>query len=460
MDWNKINKIYMIGIKGVGMTMLAQYLANNGKRISGSDVAESFMTDLVLQKIRADIKLGFVSNNVPNDVDLIIYSSAYNDNNPEVAGAKAGQVKTMSYGEALADCFNQSYGIAISGSHGKTTTTAWLGYVLWKSGLEPNVLVGATVPQFAGSTITGKSNYLVIEADEYQNKFLLLNPKIILLNNIDYDHPDFFPTQDSYVEAFAQYLTRLPKSGKVIANFDDEIVSNLVEGSGQAHVSYSINESVEAELKAVDIKSAHGQQYFKVMLDGEALGDFVIQMPGLHNISNALAVIATCLELNIELHAIRTHLEGFTGTSRRMQKLGVFEGAVLYDDYAHHPTEIRASIQAIKQLYPEKKLTVVFHPHTFTRTKALFADFTDSFSGVDRLIILDIYGSAREIQGGASSQELVATIREKNTVSDVIYLPGLSDVVSYLRQQTSADELIVLMGAGDVFRVGESLLND
>jgi UDP-N-acetylmuramate--alanine ligase len=458
MDWSKIHQIYMIGIKGVGMTMLAQYLANNGKSISGSDVADTFMTDEVLKKIGAVVKTGFSEEQLDLTADLIIYSSAYNETNPELARAKASTVKTISYAEALADCFNQSYGIAVSGSHGKTTTTAWLGYLMQESGLSPNVLVGATVPQFGGTTITGKSNFLVIEADEYQNKFLLLNPKIVLLNNIDYDHPDFFPSANEYLQTFANFIKRLPKSGRLIANLDDSNIARLLKDYREPLTSYSLLETSQADLIAYHFEAQHGVQYFKVRFNGDEMGDFSIQLAGQHNISNALAVIATGLELGIELHIIRTHLANFTGTTRRLQKLGLYNQALIYDDYAHHPTEIKASIQAIKQLHPDKKITVLFHPHTFSRTKAFLNDFGQCFAGVDRLIILDIYGSVRETQGGINSEELMSEIKSNHNVTEILYLPKLEDAEAQLRQCLTDQDCLVLMGAGDVFRVGHNLI--
>ena len=508
MDLDKIKNIYMIGIKGVGMTMLAQFLASKGHEVSGSDTDEKFMTDEILQKAGIPFKEGFSKDNIPDNVDLIIYSSAYNpQTNPEVAIAmgkttlshhpqpllgqegssfkrsganeapikspllKAGLGGVMTYAEVLGEIFNQMHGIAVCGSHGKTTVTAWLGYVLMKSGLEPNVLVGSNVPQFGGAITTGESNYLIIEADEYQNKLKYYQPKGVLLNNIDHDHHDFFPTKESYVEAFSDFVKKIPKKGFLVANFDDEDVTRLSGRATSRIISYAIDN--DASLMAYDIKndpltgsagslqagSGQTRQFFKVKMDGEELGDFSISLLGKHNIYNALSVIATSIELDVDLKDIRTHLADFTGTERRMSVIGTFKGATIIDDYAHHPTEIKSTLEGLRTANPDKKIIVVFHPHTFTRTKALFDEFADSFREADKVIVLDIYGSAREKQGGVSSAELKDKIKEKNPNKEVLHLPSLEEAEEYLRNNIQRGEIILLMGAGDVFRIGQALVD-
>jgi UDP-N-acetylmuramate--alanine ligase len=455
-DWLKIKKVYMIGVKGVGMTMLAQYLTAQGIAVAGSDVADVFMTDEVLAKAGIKIKLGFKADNLPADADLIIYSTAYNKDNPEVAAAFASKTKTVIYAEALADVFNQNFGIAVAGSHGKTTVSAWLGFVLHQAGLKPSALVGAYVPQFGGAALIGKSNLLVAEADEYQNKLALLKPKMALLNNIDYDHPDFYPDRAAYEQAFADFVHKLSAKDVLVANFDETAVKRLSAQTKAKVISYAL--ACEADFRAREITYHNGRQYFKVTMSEDNLGDFSIGLAGRHNVANALAVIAAATELGADLHLIRGAVADFSGASRRLEKLGEFNGALIYDDYAHHPTEIKATIAAVRQLYPDRKLTVVFHPHTFSRTKALFNDFVSSFADVDELIVLDIYGSVRETQGGVSAEELVEKMRLLYEGKEIIYLPTLTAAADYLRHNAQADEVVVLMGAGDVFRIADDLL--
>lgn len=479
MNWDKIKKVYMIGIKGVGMTMLAEYLCGQNIEILGSDTPDIYMTDGILKKAGIKVIENFSVDNIPADSDLIIYSTAYStERNVEVAAAVGGKIKTLTYAEALGEVFNQKYGIAVVGSHGKTTTTAWLGYVLDRAGKSPSVMVGSLVPQFSGSALIGKSDYLIIEADEYQNKLRYFNPKIILLNNIDYDHPDFFPTPEDYENVFLEFIKKLPSKGILITNFDDPIIRKTAQVNCRGQViTYGINEA--ADYIAYDIKSisdptvATGQkQFFSVKLGADNsdeddlatsdhLGDFSIQLLGQHNIYNALAVIAACIELGVELVDIRKHLEKFRGTARRLQLMGEFRGAKIYDDYAHHPTEIKTTLAGLRQLYKKEKITVVFHPHTFTRTKALLDDFATSFNDADELIVLDIYGSAREKQGGVSSEELVEKIKKQNSegrINNIKHIPNLVECEKYLRENISRDDIVILMGAGDIFRVGENLV--
>lgn len=478
MDFSKIKKIYMIGIKGVGMTMLAQFFASNGVEVLGSDIDEKFMTDEVLKKVGIKVIEKFDENNIPSDADLIVYSSAYNtENNIEVKCAleckectarKCG-IKTLTYAEAMGEVFNQKYGIAVVGSHGKTTTTAWLGFVLDRAGIKPNVMVGASVPQFDGAALISKSDYLIIEADEYQNKFINFQPKAVVLNNIEFDHPDFFKDEDEYNKIFIEFIKKIPKKGFLIANYDDPIIKSIAQVNCRGKViTYAIDES--ADYVAYDIKQQEGnpstgsgqRQFFKVKLgvdedESNELGDFNISLIGKHNISNALAVIATCIELDVNLVDIRKYLEEFTGTARRMEIMGEFNGATIIDDYAHHPTEVKATLAGVREVYKGKKIKVIFHPHTFTRTKVMLNEFAESFNDADEVIVLDIYGSAREEHGGVSSEDLVNKIKEQGK-ENAKHIPTLKECEEYLRENIERGDIILLMGAGDVFRIGKNLV--
>lgn len=468
MDLTKVKKIYMVGIKGVGMTMLAEFLVAHNYQVRGSDTADVFMTDAVLAKSHITVYEGFSIEHLQDRPDVVVYSLAYSeDTHPELQEAKKQNLKMVSYSEALGAIFNSYYGVAVCGSHGKTTTSAWLGFVLWKALLHPNVMVGAAVPQYGGASLTGSSNYLIIEADEYKNKLQYLNPKMILLNNIDFDHPDYFLTIESYQKVFSDFIARLPKSGRLIANYDDEQIRHICEkGTDGEVISYALH--TQADYMVENIRYQAGRQFFKVCLrstdqqvseenETNDLGDFSILLSGQHNISNAVAVIIAALEIGVELHLVRRYLGEFTGTARRMQVLGEYQEAIIIDDYAHHPTEIVATLEAISQKYSGKKIRVVFHPHTFSRTKALLTSFGKSFSQADEVIVLDIYGSAREEQGGISGAEVVQEIK-RNGHEQVQFIPTLQAVENYLRSSAQAGEVIVLMGAGDVFKIGEQLL--
>jgi UDP-N-acetylmuramate--alanine ligase len=469
MNLDKIKKIYMIGIKGVGMTALAQFFTVKGISVSGSDISEKFMTDKVLKDNKIKVIENFNKNNIPKDADLIIRSLAYREeNNEEVREVLKSGKKMLTHGEALGKIFNSHKGIAVAGSHGKTTVSAWLAYVMEKSGLKPNAVIGSNIKQFKGNILTGDSNYFVVEADEYGNKLRYLNPNTVLLNNIDYDHPDYFKTKDDYKKVFIDFIKRIPKNGLLIVNYDDAIIRRVAGVNSLAKIiSYGINET--ADYVAYDIKQVNQKQYFKVKLGADdleenlnnsLLGDFLISLSGRHNIYNALAVIAAAVEFGIELVDIRTYLEDFLGASRRMEFMGKFKEALIYDDYAHHPTEIKSTLEGIKKANPDKRLRVVFHPHTFTRTKALLDDFSKSFFDADEVIILDIYGSAREEQGGVHSRDLTAKIKShiKDGALKVKYIPSQRECEKYLRETVQRKDFILLMGAGDVFRIGEKLV--
>lgn len=458
----------MIGIKGVGMATLAQFLKAGGALVSGSDVAETFMTDKILARLKIKVKTPFSSKNLPLDASLIIYSIAYNPaNNSELKFIKDNpelfkKARILTYSEALGELFSSHQGIAVCGSHGKTTVSAWLGYVLAKSGKRPNVFVGSNVPQFKGGSLSGSGKIFVSEADEYGDKLQYLNPYGVVLNNIDYDHPDFFKTEADYLQVFSKFVKRIPVAGFLVTNNCDALSRKIKKYCRAQIINYDVADdnynNATVNYLAHGLRIKNGYQYFFV----NNLGEFKIRLWGKHNIFNALAVIAAARELGVSLAGLKKYLFDFRGTERRAQILGKYQGALIIDDYAHHPTEIIATLEGIRRHYPDKKLRVIFHPHTFTRTKALFNDFVASFGSAQELIILDIYGSAREQQGGVSSAQLVKAIQKFNkqhAISQpVSNLKNIAQTVDYLCTNVQKGDLIILMGAGDVFRVGEELL--
>lgn len=469
---NKSNSkiIYMIGIKGVGMTMLAQFLAAKGNAVIGSDNTDIFMTDQVLKKAKIKVLTPFSPKNIPSKLDLIIHSSAYSEkNNLELAYLKSNKnifkdIPVLLYAEALGALFNDYYGIAVCGSHGKTTTSAWLGYVLNKAKKEVNVLVGSRVPQFKGSSLIGASKYFVAEVDEYQNKLQYFFPQMVILNNIEFDHPDFFKDQASYAKVFAEFIKKIPAAGILVANNNDRETKKILKYCSGKIITYDVSPEGQTvatvNYLAHNLRIAGGQQIFSV----NDFGDFKISLWGLHNVYNALAVIASSRALNVSIIDIKKHLAGFKGTERRAQSLGKYRGALIIDDYAHHPTEIKTTLEGLRLRYSQKNIVTVFHPHTFTRTKALFKDFVKSFESADELIILDIYGSARETKGGVSSAELMKAIikynKTKKNSQIVKYIKTIPEAAKYLQAKLNREDVLLLMGAGDVFRVADILLKN
>lgn len=455
------------------MTMLAQFLKNLGKEVSGSDISDVFMTDQVLKKAKIKVWSGFQAERVMKQ-KIIIHSSAYTlENNEEVVvayeQAKLGNAIVLNYAQAIGLLFSSYKGIAVCGSHGKTTTSAWLGFVWQQLGLSPNILVGARVPQLKGSAVLGQSPYFIAEADEYQNKLQYFQPYGVVLNNIEFDHPDYFKSHKAYYQVFADFVKKIPSSGFLVANAQDAKVQQIMQLAAGRVISYaiadnfqSVKEKQELTLLAHSVSRKGIYQTFQV----NDFGEFKIRLFGKHNIANALAVIASVVALGINPELVKKPLAQFKGTARRSELMGSYKGALIYDDYGHHPTEVLKTIQAFKEFYPSKRLIVIFHPHTFTRTKALFKDFVSSFEAADCLGILSIYGSAREVQGGVSSQELVNAINGRNKIrfkttykpKKAVYLKDFEGALKWLKQEIKKDDVVLLLGAGDVFRVGERLL--
>lgn len=457
MTLDSANKIYMIGIKGQGMTGLALILKSQGKTISGSDTEEKFNTDDVLRRASISFSEGFKASNVPNKCDLIIYSSAYSETNEEYKVAQKNNIPLMAYAQALGELTQNKKSIAIAGSHGKTTITAMLAYVLEQAERSPLALIGSQVKQLNSNALTGSGELFVFEADEYQNKFKFFNPWAVVLTSIDWDHTDFYKTPDDYQAAFVEFLKKIPADGLVIANFDSPQVKKVVVEAAlkvEQIISYGLT---NGRWQMLRMWLDQGRWFFSVLKGEEYLGDFELQLIGSHNVSNALACLALASHLGIDLDVIRRALASFEGTSRRFELKGrLTNSAIVIDDYAHHPKEIVATLKAARDFYPYKNIRVVFHPHTYTRTAALLEDFARSFAGADEVIVLDIYASAREVKGAITSQNLVEAIKKHHP--KVVYQPTIADAVKYVSADLTRSDAVITMGAGDVWRVGDELI--
>jgi len=425
---SSVKKAYFIGIKGVGMTALAQVLKGYGIEVLGSDKKEKFFTDEVLKKIKIEVIEKFDPGNIPSDVDLIVVSVAYYNEfdkdqslNVEVEEAIKKNLPILTYAQVLGMIFDQKYGIAVSGTHGKSTTTAMLGVVLEQAGLDPTVIVGTRVLEWQSNARVGKSKYLVAEADEYRDSFSYYSPKVLVLTSVEYDHPDFFKTFDDYRNVFKEMIKKIPQDGFIVANAQDKIVLELVKQAQCPVVEYG---PLDIELKS----------------------------PGEHNQLNASAALEVGLKLGLKREQIEKSLANFKGTSRRFEIKGEKDGILFIDDYAHHPTEVKATLKAAKELYPNKKIWAIFQPHTFTRTQALLDDFGRAFIRADSVIILDIYGSSREKIGKVHAKDLVKEIK-KHKKDEVRYIATIKQAEKYLKEHVKANQVILTMGAGDVWRL-------
>ena len=417
----KIKKAYLIGIKGVGMTALAQILQSRGVGVLGSDTEEKFFTDEVLKKLNIPVIEKFSSQNIPQDTDVIVRSVAYNvENNLEVAEAENRGVPIITYPDALAELFNNSYGIAVCGSHGKSTTAAMLGYVLEYAGYDPTVVVGSRVNKWQSNARVGSSEYFVIEADEYKEAFLKYRPKVIVLTNIDYDHPDYFKDEHSYRNAFQKFMF----------------------------------ENIEAQV--IDGREVENKEKFNLKLIGE------------YNQKNANCAYQAALKIGIEPHVAQKALEEFDGIARRFENRGEYNGAKLYDDYAHHPTEISALVKGVQDGYPNRRIIILFQPHTYSRTESLFDDFVHSLSAADRVYILKTYSSAREThstgstpEGGQAGQEGEDMLGKKLAKElDAQYFENHREAAKTIKKDLNDSVLFLTVGAGDSWRVLDIISDD
>ena len=447
---SQVKKIYFIGIKGAGMAAVAEMLSVRGIEVCGSDTEEKFFTDEILKKNNIRYFEKFATENIPADADLIVYSTVYNEkNNPELVEATKRNLKKLSYPEVLGELFREKIGIAVCGTHGKTTTTAILAEALRVAGADPVAIVGSQVINWEGSSLAGKGKYFVAEADEYQNKLKYYDPFAVILTSVDWDHPDFFPTSEEYFKVFSDFLARIPRHGFLVAWGDSSNVLEVAKSAKCEVIKYGFGEDNDLNIKK------HGAE-FKLRFRGNNLGFFRTKLVGEHNILNAAAAIVTAYKLNADLEKVREAVANFAGTSRRFEYVGERNGAILVDDYAHHPEEIKATLKAAWETYPDKNIITVFHPHTFTRTKALLQDFAQSFNDADKVIVIDIYGSAREVQGGVSSKDLVDLINKYDR-GKAEYIPTIEEVVSFLKDKINNQDVVISMGAGDVWKVTDNL---
>jgi len=455
--FNQAKRIYFIGLKGVGMTALAQLLKSRGVQVWGSDTEEQFFTDKVLAAAGIECEVGFSAKHLDRPIDLVIRSSAYSDDQVEVKAAKEKKIPVLSYAEALGELAGEYKSVAVCGSHGKTTISAMLAHVLKQANLSPSAIVGSAVPQFGGNALVGSGELLVFEADEYQNKLQYFSPQSVILTSIDWDHPDFFPSADDYFATFVTFLKKIPTDGFVVACYDSDNVKEAVDKAGLSPEQILTYGLTDGRLQMVRMWLDEGRWHFSATDGEEYLGEFWLKLVGSHNVANALAVIACARRLGVDLEAIRTGLASFEGTARRFENKGkLTNGITVVDDYAHHPGEIKATLKAARAFYPYKNIRCVFQPHTFSRTQALLADFGKSFAETDEVIVLDTYTSAREKTGEVTSVQLVEEIKKNHT--NVIYKPTISEAVNYLMETTNRNNLVLTMGAGDVWQVGDKLI--
>lgn len=449
---DKRNKIHFIGIGGISMSGLAEILLEHGYAVTGSDSHNSKIIEKLISK-GALINIGHNGKNVEG-ANIVVYTAAISKDNPELLRAQELNLKLMDRAEFLGYLMQgHKFNVAVAGTHGKTTTTSMLSHITLAAKLDPTILVGGELDAIGGNVRSGKSDYFITEACEYKGSFLKFYPYIGIVLNIDADHLDYYKNIDDIENAFLKFANLIPQSGFLIANSEDSRVKN-VGSKVNCNVVYFGIESGQITAQNIHYNEL-GCANFDVYVMEKKLFSIQINVPGRHNILNALAATSAALCLGIEPNSIKEGLSQFKGTHRRFEIKGVKNGITVIDDYAHHPTEIKATLSAAKN-YPHKRIVCVFQPHTYSRTKALFKEFSESFTNVDELILADIYAAREKDTGEISSQMLADKIKESGT--NCVNIHDFSEIVTELQKKLHEGDILITVGAGDVFRVGEDFL--
>ena len=453
-DFHKPLHIHFIGIGGISMSGLAEILLEENFRISGSDAKSSPLTR-TLEERGAVIYYGQRASNIKDDVDVVVYTAAIHPDNPEFACAKEKGLPMLTRAELLGQIMrNYDTPIAISGTHGKTTTTSMVSHILLEGDCDPTISVGGILPAIHGNIRVGNSETFITEACEYTNSFLSFFPKISVILNMDADHLDFFKDIDDIRHSFRKFAELLPADGTLIINADTPEYETITRELPCNVLTYGLEH--DADYTAADITwDKYGHPSFSVLFRGKKIGSYYLRVPGIHNVSNALAAIAVGRLLDLPDDVIVKGLGSFTGTDRRFQYKGEIGGITIIDDYAHHPTEIEATLHAAKN-YPHQKVWCVFQPHTYSRTYALFDDFAKVLSVCDHVIVADIYAAREKDTGLVSSKQLAEKIASYGT--DAFYLPSFMDIENYLLKNCKKNDLLITMGAGNVDSIGNELI--
>lgn len=428
-DFTDITRIHFIGIGGIGMSALARFFLHEKKVVSGSDRALTPITEALATE-GVTIFIEQTEDNISKDTELFIYTEAMPADHPEMLAAKAVGVPMVNYFEALGAAMNPYYLIAVAGSHGKTTTTAMLTEIFEETGNDPTAVIGSLRSKTQSNFRAGKSKYAIAEACEYKRDFLFLKPDVLVITNVEYEHTDYYKDLADVQLAFRQLIENVNEEGVVVTDTKNPNIAPIL---------------VDCPVRVVDY-----MEYFDMNLK--------LKQPGMHNRFNAAAAIAAARQEKIPVTEATAAAEGFTGTWRRFEFKGEFQGALVYDDYAHHPTEIKATIDGVRELYPDKHLTIIFEPHTFSRTASLFDDFAKTFTFADQVYLLPIYAAREDNPYGVSSRELAVKALEYNKF--VSYVPTYEEMIETLKNTIKEDDVVVILGAGTITRLAGDLVTD
>ncbi len=451
--FSSIKKIHFVGIGGIGMSGIAEILIDQGFSVAGSDLAPGETTER-LEKLGATVMKGHDAANIASDVDAVVYSSAVQGDNPEVREAQRRKIPIIRRAEMLAEVMRLKYGIGVAGTHGKTTTTSMISLVLIEGGLDPTVIVGGKLSGLGGTNARlGHGEFIVVEADEFDRSFLSLTPTIAVLTTLDTDHLDCYRDIEDIKKAFIQFASRVPFYGFIVLCLDETALQDIIpQFRTKKLLTYGF--TPQADVQAIDIVHNENTTKFTLVKGGREMGEVSLHIPGRHNVQNALAAITVGFELGMPFEKIRAGIEKFAGVYRRWEKKGEYKGVLLYDDYAHHPTECRATLAGARAGWRRQRLVCVFQPHLYSRTRDFYEDFGKSFLLSDVLVVTDVYPAREEpIQG--ITGELIVNAAKQYGHKDVHYVPDKKAIPAYLAGIVKENDLVITMGAGDIWKFGE-----
>jgi UDP-N-acetylmuramate--alanine ligase len=451
--FNQYRVIHFVGIGGIGMSGIAEVLHNLGYEVTGSDIRESDTTSR-LRRLGIKVFIGHDEKNI-DAAHVVVISSAVSPTNPEVTKAKDRAVPVIPRAEMLAELGRLKYGILVAGAHGKTTTTSLIATLLGEGGLDPTVVIGGKLKAFGSNARLGQGEFLVAEADESDGSFLKLSPTIAVITNIDKEHMDYFKDIETLKGAFLSFINKVPFYGVAIVCKENEHMREIIPQIKRRVLTYGL--SHDSDMCARDIKYGGSGMSFEAIFKGEPLGVYSVPMPGVHNVLNSLAAMLTAIELQIPQERIRAGLGSFGGIQRRFEFRGESRGVRVYDDYGHHPVEIRAVLKAARECFSDNRIVIIFQPHRYTRTRDLMADFALSFGAADRLYLLDIYAASEAPIKGVDSAILLKNIRDVGSLK-ADHIPDRKELVKTVLADLKQGDVVITLGAGDVYKIGEEIL--
>lgn len=454
-------QIHFVGIGGIGMSGLARILAAQGKQVSGSDLKHNALTQN-LQAQGVQVFMGHHAEHLPAGTEYVVVSTAIPEENPEIQAAQACHIPVIHRSEVLNYLLQTSRSLAITGTHGKTTTSALASLILVEAGLDPTIVIGGEVPQLGTNARVGQGEFIVAEVDESDQSLRRLSAEVIVITNLEVDHLDHYQGLDEIIDAVAEFISHQPTHGKLIVNLDDPgiqaLLQRLPETIQQRCVTFALdNPAAHYQAHCLHLHTFGSE--FEVLYQQHSLGTFTLKIPGKHNIYNALAALSATHSLGVPVQAIHSALASYQGVKRRFQHIGTLDTVSIIDDYAHHPSEIRATLKTAK--LQNRHLTVVFQPHRYSRTQALLEEFAHSFELADRIILTDIYAASERAEDfQISIADLVAATRQANPQAEVLYFSSLSEIKEYLLNHLIQGEIIMIIGAGNITELAYALVGN